>query len=184
MIKYSGCVPLGWSGSGSIQDRPGIMIYQKKADESNLGRIRWFLWYTMISVTLVHWSGSGLSHRNAYLVSPIKGNFLDMVMALGKTHNNLGSLLTEPRFLPDSCSSRWETVRMLLYLFHSHQVVGFTSSGSYSYQLKKSICFAYLPPSLSEPGSRVEVEMLGNKFPAVVVQQPLFDPQPIRAKRW
>lgn len=72
---------------------------------------------------------------------------------------------------------------MLHYLFYSHQVVGFTSSGSYSYQLKKSICFAYLPLSLSEPGSRVEVEILGNKFPAVVVQQPLFDPQPIRAKR-
>lgn len=68
----------------------------------------------------------------------------------------------------------------LFILFH--QVVGFTSSGSYSYQLKKSICFAYLPPSLTEPGSRVEVEMLGNKFPAVVVQQPLFEPEPIRAK--
>ena len=75
-----------------------------------------------------------------------------------------------------------ECFRMLHYLFYSHQVVGFTSSGSYSYQLKKSICFAYLPPSLTEPGSRVEVEMLGNKFPAVVVQQPLFEPEPIRAK--
>ena len=67
-------------------------------------------------------------------------------------------------------------------LFYSHQVVGFTSSGSYSYQLKKSICFAYLPPSLTDPGSRVEVEMLGSKFPAVVVKQPLFDPEPIRTK--
>lgn len=68
-------------------------------------------------------------------------------------------------------------------VWYANKVVGFTSSGSYSYQLKKSICFAYLPLSLSEPGSRVEVEILGNKFPAVVVQQPLFDPQPIRAKR-
>lgn len=68
-------------------------------------------------------------------------------------------------------------------VWYANKVVGFTSSGSYSYQLKKSIWFAYLPLSLSEPGSRVEVEILGNKFPAVVVQQPLFDPQPIRAKR-
>ena len=63
-----------------------------------------------------------------------------------------------------------------------HQVVGFTSSGSYSYQLKKSICFAYLPPSLTDLGSRVEVEMLGSKFPGVVVKHPLFDPEPFRAK--
>ncbi|XP_078379447.1 dimethylglycine dehydrogenase, mitochondrial-like [Oculina patagonica] len=68
-------------------------------------------------------------------------------------------------------------------VWYANKVVGFTSSGSYSYQLKKSICFAYLPPSLTDLGSRVEVEMLGNKFPAVVVQQPLFDPEPIRSKK-
>ena len=75
-----------------------------------------------------------------------------------------------------------QVLQILLCILFLYQVVGFTSSGSYSYQLKKSICFAYLPPSLTDLGSRVEVEMLGNKFPAVVVQQPLFDPEPIRAK--
>jgi len=67
-------------------------------------------------------------------------------------------------------------------VWYANQVVGFTTSGSYSYQLKKSMCFAYLPASLTQLGSRVEVEMLGSKFPAVVVQQPLFDPEPTRSK--
>lgn len=58
------------------------------------------------------------------------------------------------------------------------KVVGFTSSGSYSYQLNKSICFAYLPPPLTDLGSRVEVEMLGSRYPGVVVKYPLFDAEP------
>ena len=66
---------------------------------------------------------------------------------------------------------------MVMPCYCSHQAVGFTTSGSYSYQLKRSVCFVYLPPSLTQLGSRVEVEMLGNKFPAVVVQHPLFDPK-------
>ena len=44
------------------------------------------------------------------------------------------------------------------------------------------MCFAYLPMSLTQLGSRVEVEMLGSRFPAVVAKQPLFDPEPIRRK--
>ena len=79
-------------------------------------------------------------------------------------------------------SKRVKSIPTELTRFFFHQVVGLTTSGSYSYQLKKSMCFAYLPASLTQLGSRVEVEMLGSKFPAVVVQQPLFAPEPIRAK--
>lgn len=73
---------------------------------------------------------------------------------------------------------------MITYFFcyEFHQVVGFTSSGSFSYQLNKSICFAYLPPSLAVLGSRVEVEMLGSKYPGVVVKYPLFEAEPNRVK--
>ena len=95
---------------------------------------------------------------------------------------------------PQSRSSRNLGVAQVMYeinyfiqsrltsLHFFYQVVGFTTSGSYSYQLKKSMCFAYLPASLTQLGSRVEVEMLGSKFPAVVVHQPLFDPEPTRLK--
>lgn len=67
-------------------------------------------------------------------------------------------------------------------VWYGNKVVGFTSSGSFSYQLNKSICFAYLPPSLAVLGSRVEVEMLGSKYPGVVVKYPLFEAEPNRVK--
>ncbi|KAK2562763.1 Dimethylglycine dehydrogenase [Acropora cervicornis] len=63
------------------------------------------------------------------------------------------------------------------------KVVGNTTSGSYSYRLKKSIALAYLPLELSELGSRVEVELLGTKCPATVVKDPLFETEPTRTRR-
>ena len=178
MDKHSGCVPLGWSGSGSIQDRRGLWFI-KRTDESNLGKN---------SLVLL------MYHDLSDLGSLIRIRITTKKCVLRKPHQGRTSLIWiwrsgKPiiiwmqlcKFPVVPGGKQWE---YFTFLFHSHQVVGFTSSGSYSYQLKKSICFAYLPPPLTEPGSRVEVEMLGNKFPAVVVQQPLFDPQLIRAKRW
>ncbi|XP_078368879.1 dimethylglycine dehydrogenase, mitochondrial-like [Oculina patagonica] len=63
------------------------------------------------------------------------------------------------------------------------KVVGNTTSGAYSYRLKKSISLAYLPLELTEIGSRVEVELLGAKCPATVVKEPLFDTEPVRTRR-
>ncbi|KXJ19020.1 Dimethylglycine dehydrogenase, mitochondrial [Exaiptasia diaphana] len=63
------------------------------------------------------------------------------------------------------------------------KVVGNTTTGTYSYTLKKSISFAYLPLELAEIGSRVEVEILGEKCPAVVVKEPLFDTEPVRTRK-
>jgi len=63
------------------------------------------------------------------------------------------------------------------------QVVGNTTTGTYSYTLKKSIAFAYLPLELTDLGSRVEVEILGEKCPAIVVKEPLFDTEPVRTRK-
>jgi dimethylglycine dehydrogenase len=40
----------------------------------------------------------------------------------------------------------------------------------------KSIAFGYVPPGLSDPGTKLEVEILGQKRPAEVVATPLYDP--------
>ena len=168
MDKHSGCVPLGWSGSGSIQDRPGSWFI-KRTDESNLGK-------NSLVLLMHHDLGSLIRIR---ITKPHQGR--TSLIWIWRNGKPIIIWMQFCNFPVVPGGKQWE---YFTFLFHSHQVVGFTSSGSYSYQLKKSICFAYLPPSLTEPGSRVEVEMLGNKFPAVVVQQPLFDPQPIRAKRW
>ncbi|EDO40332.1 predicted protein [Nematostella vectensis] len=63
------------------------------------------------------------------------------------------------------------------------KVVGNTTTGTYSYTMNTSISFAYLPLELTTLGSRVEVEILGQKCPATVVKEPLFDTEPVRTRR-
>jgi len=40
----------------------------------------------------------------------------------------------------------------------------------------KSIAFGYVPPGLTDPGTKLEVEILGEMRPAEVVATPLYDP--------
>jgi len=69
--KTHGCVPLRWSGSGSVI-----------RDHSDRGRsnetmnpcpewIHWLIWSTMIQVISDRWSWSGTSQRNAPMASSI-----------------------------------------------------------------------------------------------------------------
>ena len=58
-----------------------------------------------------------------------------------------------------------------------------TTSGCYSYTLKKSICFAYLPVTMAELGNQVYVELLGNRYLATVIKEPLVESEPTRRKK-
>jgi dimethylglycine dehydrogenase len=60
------------------------------------------------------------------------------------------------------------------------QVVGNTTSGSYSYSIQKSLAFAYVPLELSQVGQQVEVELLGKNYPATIIQEPLVLTEPAR----
>jgi dimethylglycine dehydrogenase len=50
------------------------------------------------------------------------------------------------------------------------------ASGGYGHVVEQSIAFAYLPVECAEPGTRLEVEILGERRAATVVPQPLYDP--------
>lgn len=63
-----------------------------------------------------------------------------------------------------------------------NQVVGNTTSGAYSYGTQQSLAFAYLPLELCSVGQKVEVELLGRKYPAMVVQEPLVLTEPTRTR--
>lgn len=64
----------------------------------------------------------------------------------------------------------------------SLQVVGNTTSGAYSYSSQQSLAFAYLPLDLCSVGQKVEVELLGRKYPAMVIQEPLVLTEPTRTR--
>jgi 4-methylaminobutanoate oxidase (formaldehyde-forming) len=55
------------------------------------------------------------------------------------------------------------------------RVVGWVASGGYGYSVKKSIVYAYLPIQHSSVGTKLGVEVFGERVEAVVAQEPLWD---------
>lgn len=54
-------------------------------------------------------------------------------------------------------------------------VVGWVTTASYGYSVQKSIAYTYLPVELAQLGTRLDVEMLGERIGAVVAQDPQWD---------
>jgi dimethylglycine dehydrogenase len=60
--------------------------------------------------------------------------------------------------------------------------VGLVTSGGYGYRLKRSIALAYVRRDLSEPGTELTVEILGERRRAIVGREPLYDPNNVRLR--
>jgi aminomethyltransferase len=52
--------------------------------------------------------------------------------------------------------------------------VGEAVSGTQSPSLNAGIGMAYVPPQHASPGTKIEVEIRGRRFPAEVVKKPIF----------
>ena len=59
----------------------------------------------------------------------------------------------------------------------SGKVVGQITTGGYGYSIGKYIAFGYLPIEYTKPGTKLEVEYLTERYPAMVEEDCLFDPQ-------
>lgn len=55
--------------------------------------------------------------------------------------------------------------------------VGQISSGGYGYDQGKYLAFAYIPPELNNPGTELEVLVMGEPRRAEIVEQCVYDPQ-------
>jgi dimethylglycine dehydrogenase len=63
-------------------------------------------------------------------------------------------------------------------LWHDGKIVGETTSGGWGHRVDKSIALGMIRADLAVPGTKVEVEIFGERFPAVVQpDQPLWDPE-------
>ena len=58
--------------------------------------------------------------------------------------------------------------------------VGYVAAGGYGHVVEQSIALAYLPVEHAEQGTRLTVDILGEPRPAVVVPQPIYDPENLR----
>jgi len=54
--------------------------------------------------------------------------------------------------------------------------VAYVASGGYGHTVDVSIALAYLPTEYAKPGTELTIEILGERRPAQVVAQPLYDP--------
>ncbi|MEM7068767.1 MAG: FAD-dependent oxidoreductase [Pseudomonadota bacterium] len=55
------------------------------------------------------------------------------------------------------------------------EAVGYISSGGYAHHVKKSVALGYVPTELSQGGTKLEVEILGEMYPAEIQGVPLYD---------
>jgi dimethylglycine dehydrogenase len=67
-------------------------------------------------------------------------------------------------------------------IYAGERIVGVSTSGGYGYAVGKTLAFAYVEPQLAEPGSQVEVEILGERRKAEVLAAPVYDPRNERLK--
>lgn len=68
-------------------------------------------------------------------------------------------------------------------LWHGGEIVGETTSGGWGYRLDKSIALGMLRADLAESGTRVDIEIFGQRYPAVVQDdRPLWDPENARLR--
>ena len=60
--------------------------------------------------------------------------------------------------------------------------VGLVTSGGWSFTLNKSIALAYVRSDLATPGTKLEVEVFGERRNATVGREPLYDPENTRLR--
>ena len=61
-------------------------------------------------------------------------------------------------------------------IFVGKQCVGLTTSGGYGYAVGKSLGFGYVTPELAEPGTSLQISLLGESCSATVLSEPAYDP--------
>ncbi|WP_085883976.1 GcvT family protein [Oceanibacterium hippocampi] len=61
-------------------------------------------------------------------------------------------------------------------VFHDGRVVGFTTSGAYGHRTARSYAHCYIPPALRDAAADFEVEILGERRPARLALEPVYDP--------
>ncbi len=57
------------------------------------------------------------------------------------------------------------------------ETIGYISSGGYAHYVQKSVALGYVPTEHSAPGTKVQVEILGEMYDAEIQNSPLYDPE-------
>ena len=61
-------------------------------------------------------------------------------------------------------------------IYQNGEVVGRATGGGYGWRLGKSLALAMVHPSKSDVGTKLEIDILGKRFKAVIIEESPFDP--------
>jgi dimethylglycine dehydrogenase len=86
----------------------------------------------------------------------------------------LVSLVVEGR---EAIAHGWEPV------LDGETIIGYVTSGEYGHVVDQSLALAYVPLACGQPGTRLGIKILGERFGATVVKAPLYDPTNAKMKQ-
>jgi dimethylglycine dehydrogenase len=86
------------------------------------------------------------------------------------------------RFVPLLIEASDADAAPVCIVYRGGSVVGIVTSGGYGYRLNRSIALAYVRADVAQPGTELEVEILGERRRAVVAREPLYDPDNLRPR--
>jgi len=67
-------------------------------------------------------------------------------------------------------------------IYRDGRMVGRATSGAYAYTVGKSLALAYVETASARPGTALEIEILGERFPAAVIADSPWDPDNARLR--
>jgi dimethylglycine dehydrogenase len=67
-------------------------------------------------------------------------------------------------------------------LYRNGEMIGRTTAGAYGHVVGKSLALAYVKPTVAAPGTALEIEILGERRNAKVIQESPWDPQNTRLR--
>jgi dimethylglycine dehydrogenase len=67
-------------------------------------------------------------------------------------------------------------------IYLNNNLIGSVTSGGYGFRVKKNIAYGFVLPPLAQLGTSLEVEILGERYPATVSDACLYDPDNLRVK--
>ncbi len=60
-------------------------------------------------------------------------------------------------------------------IYHNGEMVGRATSGNYGFRVKTSLAMAMIPPDLAVHGTKFEIDILGARYPATIIDDSPFD---------
>ncbi|MEM7124298.1 MAG: FAD-dependent oxidoreductase [Pseudomonadota bacterium] len=100
-----------------------------------------------------------------------KGEFIGRAALLQQKQEGVGS-----RFVPMVIDCDIASARAGDPIYDGDRLLGAVTSAGYGFTVDKNIAMGFLPVDRAEAGTKLEIQIIGTRYPATVVAEPIFDP--------